>query len=141
MKKQLFIISLALLVLAGCLAKPTPVVVVDPSTGQPKTNQVWSPTPVVGQITNGAATVAPLVPPPWNVALTALAGLFGTAVAGFVAFKNKQEANKQGGVNATIIEAVEGLGAAASTIKQAVTDTAVKNGNADAVHEAVQKNV
>jgi len=138
--KRTIVALIAVVLLAGCLASKVPVVTIGPN-GLPVTNSVYAPTPLAGQITSGAQAVAPFIPPPYGTLMTVLAGLLGTGIASFVAFKNKQLADTATGVNATIIQGVESLGDAAKAVKQAVAATAVENGNADAVHKAVQANV
>lgn len=144
MNKTLTALVAAIIITTGCLATKTPVVTTGTTTnGVPitVTNYVWAPAPVVGTITEAAGAAAPLIPPPYGTLLTLLAGLFGTGVASYVAYKNRQETVTAQGVNSTIIKAIESLGESGSTIKAAVKSTSIEKGNASDVHIAVKNTV
>lgn len=140
MKNTSILLLVSLAILTGCLATKTPVVTYD-EIGQAHTNIVWSTTPAVSNIVGGVGAVAPLVPPPYGTLLTLIAGLFGTSVASYVAYRNRQETVKAQAVNTSIIEGVESLGEAASAVKAAIKEVSVNNGNAVDVHTAVKDTV
>lgn len=137
--KKLIASCFMLLLLAGCLTTPTPVVTPAPGGGT-QTNYLSAPAPWVGQTQAGVSAVAPFIPPPWGTIIGGAGILLGTVASAYAASQNNK-AKSATAVSQSIIEGVESLGTAAAPVKVAVANAALANGNADKVNDLVQKTV
>ena len=145
-------IIVSIICFAGCAAQ------VAVSPGQPATtNSVTGvvtpaipaiytniPNPIVTQVASYGTAALPFVPAPYNGILGGVLTLLTLAAGGIAAYKNKQlnttnaKFNTTNAIVSTIVAGVEAAGEAATAVKQSIAKTAIQNGNADDVHEAVQ---
>ncbi len=152
------------LYLTGCISPKTvaPAVPPQPATTNETTGAItpavpgapaqvlYVVSPKLAQISSNEAAIyqqyAPIagaVYPPAQPILTVANEVFGgimallTSVSVLYARKKNKQAVTASDVAKTVIQGVEAAGAAAATIKQSIAKTAIANGNADHVENAV----
>lgn len=91
MKSTLFAIAIAIVVLfTGCLVTKVPVVTTNPD-GSRSTNNVYVPNESADKVKQAVEVVAPMLPPPWNMILTGVGGLFTGGLATYLTIKNQKK--------------------------------------------------